>query len=149
MVTSDRLPYAEKVCKEALKSWGSAAQYVMLMEECAEVIQATSKVLRKPNSDTLDHLAGELADLQIMIDQMEVLLSTESVPFTEMFDYPVTLKTFYELKMENLYNKLFIPSNFERIDAGGARHICPRCMKEAKTDEKGMYYCLDCKKRWW
>ncbi len=39
----------KKIYKEAIKKWGYPLQLNMLMEECAELIQATSKVLRKGN----------------------------------------------------------------------------------------------------
>ena len=48
-------------------------QLGVAQEECAELIQAISKVLRHWNStrlDRLDHLAEEIADVRIMCAQM-------------------------------------------------------------------------------
>ena len=47
-------------------------------EECAELIQAISKVRRKgANTATLDHMAEEIADVQIMCEQLIFLYDIE------------------------------------------------------------------------
>ena len=44
---------------------------LILQEECAEVIQAVSKIKRFGLMDNLDQLKMELADLQCMIDLVQ------------------------------------------------------------------------------
>lgn len=56
--------------------YGFEAQAGMLMEECAELIQITNKLIRhKDWSDLIDPFCGEIADVEIMIDQMKEVLS--------------------------------------------------------------------------
>lgn len=60
--------------KKALKKWGQEAQLQMIQEECAELIQAVSKILRKGDQPHLImNLAEELADVEIMIEQAELM----------------------------------------------------------------------------
>ena len=66
-----------KIYRDAVKKWGYPLQLGMLMEECAELIQATNKVLRYKNSldekKYLHNLAGEIADVEIMIGQLKTM----------------------------------------------------------------------------
>lgn len=63
----------KRLYRRAIKRWGFNAQLGVLQEEAAELIQAVSKLLRKPNSnEPYRHLAQELADVEIMIDQIKV-----------------------------------------------------------------------------
>ena len=51
--------------------YGKEPQLGMAQEECAELIQAISKVRRKGETeDTLDHLAEEIADVRIVCCQL-------------------------------------------------------------------------------
>ena len=57
---------------EALHLWGEPSQIDLLEEECAELILALKHLKRnKPDSVAALHaVAGELADVQIMIEQI-------------------------------------------------------------------------------
>lgn len=63
------------VCVGALEKWGRDAQLTMAMEECAELIDAIAKHLRGRQSD----LAGEVADVEIMCEQMRVIIGEDHV----------------------------------------------------------------------
>jgi NTP pyrophosphatase (non-canonical NTP hydrolase) len=57
----------------------------ILMEECAEVTQAASKIIRFGATDVnLTHLEKELGDLYCMID---LLHAHDMVSFTKLDDY--------------------------------------------------------------
>jgi len=59
----------------SMKAWQTfgSKQYFMVVEECAELIQATSKLFRKgPQELILDNVAEEIADVEIMIRQLKV-----------------------------------------------------------------------------
>lgn len=59
----------KEIFEECVKQWGIKAQMGMVVEECAELIQAISKVNReKPGS--VDNLLEELADVELMVEQM-------------------------------------------------------------------------------
>lgn len=65
----------EKVLAECVLRYGEVAQSCMAMEECAELIQAINKVLRKGVEDrrVLDNLVEEIADVTILIEQLKMI----------------------------------------------------------------------------
>lgn len=82
---------------KAIKVFGKEKQMDMVVEECAELIQAVNKYKRNPNIDTLKSLAGEIADVQIMIDQL-----------IEMHDLEFDVNKFVNIKLERLKNTIGI-----------------------------------------
>ena len=64
---------AEKI-RAIARHYGKEPQMGVTQEECAELIQAISKVRRKGESgETLGHLAEEIADVNIMCKQLTLL----------------------------------------------------------------------------
>lgn len=57
-------------CSEILEHYGFENQREILVEECAELIQAVSKAKRSGEKIT-DNFIEELADVSIMIEQMK------------------------------------------------------------------------------
>ncbi|TDO77698.1 hypothetical protein DFR79_13230 [Halanaerobium saccharolyticum] len=53
---------------KAIDKWGFKSQSIMLMEECAELIQAVSKLHRTGNPNKMYE---EIADVEIMIEQIK------------------------------------------------------------------------------
>ncbi len=66
------------IYEKAVKQFGYESQLGMLQEECAELIVAVSKVERR-KSGALENLAEEMADVQIMIEQIKLLVGKEKV----------------------------------------------------------------------
>lgn len=63
-------------CRHIAEAYGISQQLDILCEECAELIQAVSKVRREvPNAD--DMLADELADVSIMTTQIISLMDDD------------------------------------------------------------------------
>ena len=71
-----------KLYKKAVEKWGVEAQVDMVVEECAELILAIQKVKRKlgkaPAKKLLD-VAYEIADVEIMLEQMKTILCCHGV----------------------------------------------------------------------
>lgn len=66
------------VCSLIHSHYGANMQLVVLQEECAELIQAASKIQRYGiNHDTYDNFVEELADVSIMIQQMKSWLHND------------------------------------------------------------------------
>lgn len=64
--------------KELIKFYGKEAQARQAMEECAELIQAINKRLRYPDNDkALDGLYEEMADVEIMMDQLRIMFDLD------------------------------------------------------------------------
>lgn len=61
----------QEVFKAALDKWGADAQTLMVFEEMAELQKELCKHAR--GADNQAHIAEEIADVQIMLEQMMVL----------------------------------------------------------------------------
>lgn len=65
----------QEVFKAALDKWGADAQTLMVFEEMAELQKELCKHAR--GADNVEHIAEEIADVQIMLEQMMVLHGCE------------------------------------------------------------------------
>ena len=65
--------YKLTLLDDAVALWGIEAQMDMLVEECAELIVAVNHFKR--NRITQDQLISELADVEIMLDQMRIIFN--------------------------------------------------------------------------
>ena len=87
------------IYKKAIKRWGNDLQLSILQEECAELIQAISKVRRygpgyEDEMKFIDDLAEEIADVEIMIEQAKHMYDWEN------FKQKISVKK--SLKLERL-----------------------------------------------
>jgi len=72
---------SRKVYEDALRTWGAEAQTKMLFEEIGELMQAVCKASRVDNwekrMEVWHNIAEEIADVKIMLGQMEILFDVE------------------------------------------------------------------------
>lgn len=61
------------VFAEAPGTWGAEAQITMVFEEMSELQKELCKRLR--GKDNADNIAEEIADVEIMLDQMKLLFN--------------------------------------------------------------------------
>lgn len=87
----------------AIKKWGELAQLEMAQEEATELALAVRKHVRKNNEASLNHLAEEIADVEIMIEQITFMHN--HLDFRKMIDLQ---KLF---KLNRLINR--IDGNYE------------------------------------
>lgn len=66
-----------EVYSQALNKWGAESQIMMLFEEMAELQNAICKYSRKRNN--IYDVATEIADVQIMAEQMSIHFGKELV----------------------------------------------------------------------
>ena len=59
--------------KQIADHYGEKTQLDQLIEESAELIVATRKFIRKPSIATISDVAEEIADVEIMIEQIKYL----------------------------------------------------------------------------
>ncbi len=73
---------SRKVYEDALRTWGADAQIRMLFVEIGELMQAVCKAGRvknwKQRADVWHNIAEEIADVKIMLRQMEILFDVEN-----------------------------------------------------------------------
>ncbi len=79
------------VYNKAIKKWGKRTQMVMAIEEMAELTQALTKNLRGKDHNVEE----EIADVKIMIGQLEEIFDKEAIAKWEKFKIE-TLETFLE-----------------------------------------------------
>lgn len=84
--------------KRAIEKWGKEAQIRQCMEECAELIQALNKYLRAEGSkdiylteEAMVHARKEMADVSVMLDQMEEIFGDSWGEYLAATDHLVEL----------------------------------------------------------
>ena len=84
--------------KRAIEKWGKEAQIRQCMEECAELIQALNKYLRAEGSkdiylteEVMVHARKEMADVSVMLDQMEEIFGDSWGEYLTATDHLVKL----------------------------------------------------------
>jgi NTP pyrophosphatase (non-canonical NTP hydrolase) len=71
------------IYNRALDQWGHDAQMDMAIEEMSELTKAILKYRRKPHKDTAIEVANELADVKIMLRQLEIAMLRNYPIFSE------------------------------------------------------------------
>jgi NTP pyrophosphatase (non-canonical NTP hydrolase) len=70
------------VMQTALDKWGLAAQAGQTVEECAELIVALQKRFnRVPPAQTIEDIADEMADVEMMLAQMRLAFAIDDESF--------------------------------------------------------------------
>ena len=82
----------QEVYNQALNKWGAKAQMEMALEEAIELALAIRKEIRKNNEQTLRDLAGEVADVKIMIEQIELMMKDSD--FSKQVDQIMDFKIY-------------------------------------------------------
>lgn len=89
-------PDGDKICREALETFGEEKQITMVFEEMAELQDVLCKFLRgRVDEDTRTYIAEEIADVAIMLCQMVTL-----------FDCAGQVETFRRYKLERLAGRI-------------------------------------------
>ena len=65
----------KEIYEKAAESWGVTLQRIMVIEECAELINNIAKFFRGRCDDT--DIIHEMVDVQLMINQMRAILGRE------------------------------------------------------------------------
>jgi len=87
-----------EIFEECVKKWGLDAQLLMLAEESGELVQATLHMFRRAKQENaLEHLKEEMADVKLMINQIQYFLKLEG-----------DVNKIYYQKMEKLKKRLEI-----------------------------------------
>ena len=68
----------QDVLKAVIDKYGEEAQCRQVMEECAELIQATNKTIRYPTEPSRQMLIKEMADVTVMLEQLAIMFNITS-----------------------------------------------------------------------
>lgn len=82
--TSDRTSRDERIMRQAIETYGVQAQCDVAIEEMAELTKAIMKIRRvaddyEKTPAALDNLLEEIADMDIMIDQLKIMWGPKQV----------------------------------------------------------------------
>jgi|GEM_PF-1170886 len=69
------LKQRNEIYQQAVDKWGAQAQMEMANEEATEFALAVRKQLRKNNDQSFANLVEEFADIEIMLEQVELMHS--------------------------------------------------------------------------
>lgn len=74
----------KEIYKQAVKSWGVEAQRLMVIEECAELINNITKFFRGRCTEI--DILHEMVDVQLMLNQMREIIGRDD-EWDEYFAY--------------------------------------------------------------
>jgi NTP pyrophosphatase (non-canonical NTP hydrolase) len=83
----------KELYQKALKKYGVCSQVQMLAEESTELALAVLKFMRKKNQKTMNNIFEEIADVEIMIEQICQILPSY---------YEVLVPQYKKMKLERL-----------------------------------------------
>lgn len=98
----------KNIFQECLDKWGPGSQFIMVVQEAAELTQAITNVLLGRDG-SFEHLAMEIADMEIMIGQLALILDhqyAEAYKESKPGDYYDLIQSCKELKIARLRNRL-------------------------------------------
>ena len=76
--------------KAMVNYYGANDRLRLLMEECGELVQASNKILRYPDShEARVNLLEEMVDVSIMIEQIRVLFNYNELELNGMEQYKI------------------------------------------------------------
>ena len=73
----------ENILLQAIVEYGAEAQTDMMIEEMSELTKALLKHRRKESKETLDNILEEIADVQIMLDQLRIIFGRSTTEAEE------------------------------------------------------------------
>ena len=88
-----------EIMQTALDQWGMNAQVGQTVEECAELIVALQKYInRTPQPGTVENILDEIADVEMMLAQMRLVLGIDDNALCERIKYKFERLNQYLLK---------------------------------------------------
>ena len=69
---------AEEIEREAAERYGIRSQSIVAIEEMSELQKELTKLLRGECENHIDHISEEMADVYIMLEQLEILLKNRA-----------------------------------------------------------------------
>lgn len=64
---------SQEIYQKTIQKWGQRAQLEMAQEESTELALAIRKFIRNGNYQTFDDLSNEMADVEIMTEQIKFM----------------------------------------------------------------------------
>lgn len=84
MKKTDKDIETDDLFKRCVEKWGIETQIKVAIEELGELIVELAKFGRKVNGSTKESITKEIADVMLMLAQVEYMLNIESEDVTEI-----------------------------------------------------------------
>lgn len=88
----------EEILKSAIDKWGTDIQALMLIEEMSELTKALIKYWRNQEINLFDHIAEEVADVEIMLAQLKIIFEGMAID--------TAVKEYKQIKLMRLEQRL-------------------------------------------
>ena len=82
------------ICAFAVNNFGKNAQMIVAIEECSELQKEITKIIR--NKGNLENLAEEIADVEIMLEQLKLIFTLHDKVVTKKGEKIERLKRIIE-----------------------------------------------------
>ena len=69
----------QEIGVKCIMLWGESDQIRQTVEECAELITVLAKYGRNVNGSTKEQICEELADVEIMLNQMKIIFDKDMI----------------------------------------------------------------------
>ncbi|EPY2283471.1 hypothetical protein ACTQ4P_05450 [Clostridium sporogenes] len=76
-----------KMCEKIIKNSTEIKQSFVAIEEMAELQQAISKVHRASTIPAIDHIAEEIADVYIILEQLKIMFGIDNTEIEEQIEF--------------------------------------------------------------
>ena len=87
------------IYKKAINTFGESAQMIVALEECSELQKEITKLLR--GKGNLEHLAEEMADVEIMLEQLELIYGVGLIQQKQVFKENKLKRLAERINLEN------------------------------------------------
>lgn len=114
------------IMRAAIAHYGAQKQEAQLIEEMSELIHAISKLWRYSDAPSRAHVIEEVADVEIMLDQLKMILNISPEKLTAEKNY----------KLQRLAYRLGLNTADICVCCGGrvpeGRQVCLECERRSE-----------------
>jgi NTP pyrophosphatase (non-canonical NTP hydrolase) len=87
---------ALEIFNQAIEKWGKEAQTLVAIEELCELSQALIHSMRKNKNITKEEIAGEVADVYIVLEQVKLMFDIEDKVSLKLIEKLTRLNKYIE-----------------------------------------------------
>lgn len=108
-----------RILEQAVDAYGAGPQIDMMIEEMSELTKALCKYRRKPAEETFADVLEEMADVQIMLNQMVLIFDDFTEPEIGMVTGAFSLMSVIEMASAEDVHQCNTALELEEIEAYG------------------------------
>ncbi len=98
------LELREEIYRQAIKKWKERSQLEMAQEECTELALAIRKYIRKADDFTYSNMVEEIADVEVMIEQIKMMYRESGIEKAIEFEKIAKVHRLNDRLSKNAFN---------------------------------------------